>query len=986
MRKPVNKFSDQLQKRSKLWLAAIVASTCTTLSSGCSRTYHRTRADVETGTLIAQKVNVATLPTIRSVQVDRASRMFDPFNPDRPPMPEDDPTAQRYMQIVDGKKHYPLWMINGRTNLAESPDWYQYLPLDERGVLVLDIEQSVRIALLNSTDYQQNLETLFLSALDVSSERFLLDNQYFAGSAIDLTTTGPGRRGNGGESRTFLTTSSFSRMGGNRGVGVQRAFSTGATFVAGLANSLTWQLSGRDTQTANTVLDFSLFQPLLRGAGRDVILERLTLAERTLLANVRAYERFRVGFAISVTNGRTSEPGPNRRGGLFGGAGLQGFTGLGGGFGTVGNNSSLGGGGGAGATVPSAGGYLGLLQDQLEIRNTLENTARLRDVLLQFEDQLTEQLATIPATQQTIPQQQLQVAQARQALLSAETRLLNLQTQYELSLDLFKRTMGLPSYICIEIRDPLLAQFDIVSTGLLDRRNEVATLREQVGLNNTQLLQMSAVVNNENELSTYRVLAIDEEVEGVLQQLYGKAESIGLLLDGILEQDLPEIRGDIKKLQSSVETRRKQLARLRQILDQEGDAICSILPAKGLEAALFEEGELLKLPGILNVEVERIDQRLKSYASGYEDLLVNIKALTQKGPPPLEMPDKRLPEKNSAKDQFERIRDDAILASQEILAAISDDVLALQVLQARARTESIVLPEIDITPLEAVNIARYNRLDWFNNRSALVDRWRAIEVVADQLEGFLDLTFSGDIQNANDNPLSFRNNTGRLQVGLQWDSPLTRLQERNQYRQVLIEYQQAKRSFYGFEDSVWLTLRNELRSIRLNQFNFELQRYAVRIAAEQITLNGDIRQISEALQQSLGPTAARDSIQALQALLDAQNTLIGVYVNYEAQRRNLNQDLGTARVDGEGLWVDPGPITSGTLNGNMFDGSMIGGTPFDIKPNDVLPQAPQGSEMIEALPTRQPPDVTVAPDAPGSPANGPFQAAPVQPVAPMPVE
>jgi hypothetical protein len=84
----------------------------------------------------------------------------------------------------------------------------------------------------------------------------------------------------------------------------------------------------------------------------------------------------------------------------------------------------------------------------------------------------------------------------------------------------------------------------------------------------------------------------------------------------------------------------------------------------------------------------------------------------------------------------------------------------------------------------------------------------------------------------------------------------------------------------------------------------------VRIAAQQITINEDLRQIRESLNQASGPTAARDSISALQDLLNAQNTFLGVWVFYEAQRRNLDQDLGTIRVDAENIWVDPGPITS----------------------------------------------------------------------------
>ena len=155
------------------------------------------------------------------------------------------------------------------------------------------------------------------------------------------------------------------------------------------------------------------------------------------------------------------------------------------------------------------------------------------------------------------------------------------------------------------------------------------------------------------------------------------------------------------------------------------------------------------------------------------------------------------------------------------------------------------------------------------------------------------------------------------------------MQERNQYRQVLIEYQQAKRTYYRFEDTVWQTLRSELRNIRYNQYNFELQRYAVRVAAQQITINEDLRQIRESLSLASGPTAARDSVSALSDLLQAQNTFLGVWVFYEAQRRNLDQDLGTIRVDENNIWVDPGSITSqaygfagGTRNGGI-DSQML---------------------------------------------------------------
>jgi hypothetical protein len=115
-----------------------------------------------------------------------------------------------------------------------------------------------------------------------------------------------------------------------------------------------------------------------------------------------------------------------------------------------------------------------------------------------------------------------------------------------------------------------------------------------------------------------------------------------------------------------------------------------------------------------------------------------------------------------------------------------------------------------------------------------------IEFNANQLESSLDVVFSGDVQNRGDNPLKIAGSTGRLSAGLQFDSPIVRVSERNVYRQTLIEYQQARRTYYTFEDTVARGLRQELRTLTANQLNFELQRFAVLQAAEQITLNAPL--------------------------------------------------------------------------------------------------------------------------------------------------
>ena len=900
----------EMARRWLRWSLSAGLGLVSALPLGCNRAQYRMDADSEVYALIDEKAVLERDGLVRRLEVDPRSRMFDPFNPDRPPMPEDDPAAHRYMEMVDKKKHYPLWDINGHTNAAENPVWWQHLPLDERGVLVLDVDSAVQLALLHSPAYQSEVETLYLSALDVSSERFRFDTQFFAGAAFDTSLEQGG---------STVGTRAYSR--GRRPFAIQKRYATGSELIVGLANNITWSLAGPDDQSASTLLDFTFIQPFLRQGGRDWWLERLTLAERTLLYNIRAFERYRRGFYLQVAIGRNAEPGPTRRGGLFGGAGLDNFSGLGGGFGRVGATGGGNQGFGGGAAVPRVGGFLGLLQTQLEIRNAEENIARLKDNLLRFEDTLRELQTTIPATQDTIPSQQLQVAQARQALLSSQAALLQNRANFESTLDQFKTLMGIPPYICVEVRDPLLKQFNLIGEPLKDRRNAVANLRDSIGQTNSRILTMSQTGQDKETGDSFRQIEDSPKLREELEEIRQQADQISQVRATILEQDLPELEADLKRLSQTKPQRKSQLEKMKGTYERDKDRICGLLPGGIVDPSLFETSELDSLDDALAKELRRLQSRFEAGRDKIDQLKKNLDRLVAEG-------GDSDPRKN-----FAAIRDQAVLQSQDILATMAEDVLALQVLQARARTESVILPEVDLGERDAVEIARANRVDWFNAKAGLVDSWRSIEFVADDLESYLDLVFSGDIRNTTDNPLSLSDSTGRLRAGFQWDSPLTRIQERNSYRQALIDYQQARRSYYQFEDGIWASLRGQLRSIEQNRLNFELQRYAVRIAASQIILNEDIRQVRESLNQASGPTAARDSVSALTDLLSAQNTFQGVWIFYESLRRSLDQDLGTMRLDERGMWIDPGPITldNFTLEPLVTDPDAIPCLPADLQ-------------------------------------------------------
>ena len=161
---------------------------------------------------------------------------------------------------------------------------------------------------------------MYLSALDVSIERFRLDSQFFAGSGTSFARSGPVASGNPfGNTRPGI---------GSNSASMRKLYTAGGSLVTSVANSLTWQIAGPDTFTSPSLVSFSFLQPLLAGGGRDVVLERLTLAERSLLTNVRAFERYRRGFYTQIATGVGPDINPSRRGGAFGGAGFGGFDAL----------------------------------------------------------------------------------------------------------------------------------------------------------------------------------------------------------------------------------------------------------------------------------------------------------------------------------------------------------------------------------------------------------------------------------------------------------------------------------------------------------------------------------------------------------------------------------------------------------------------------------------------------------------------------------
>ncbi len=786
---------------------------------GCSRALYHQKADRDVYAAIAGKAEL--LPTdipLRdgaTITPFEDSRFFDPFDPDHPPMPPDDPVSHSLMLRVDGRKGAASWNQPGEPSAVQSPAWRELLEKTKDGSVLLSLKSAVHLGIHNSRDFQKEREDLYLSALDVTYERYQLSPKFA------LSETAKAESDAKYHSGVSATARDQQQLGFFTDGSVRWLTSTGGDLLASFANAFVWDFkSSTVTDSAGTLLNLSIVQPLLRLGGKDRALEALTQTERTLLANVRQMQQFQLGYYVRIASGRNSGEGPNR-GGAVGASGL----------GIIAGSPT------ARTGAPAAGGFMGLLEETQRIQNQESNVARLRQSL----DQLA---AAFDAGRIS---SRLQVDQARLALFNSQSDLLAAKGAYQAHVDTFKVDLGLPPDLRVTVQDPLLDRFNTSNP-------EVTAMDRRLNVIQTRMRDRERFKDNQS------LQAVHAEITKL------EAPFIGLL---------NSTRKDLDLLTKDIPLRKRQLEKL-------------------LESAAVNE--IGVEPSALDPQA--LEQRARAYAKQVDQNTVELKRLLDRI--------HGFTESFGNKD-FELARAELV----DLAADFSGLLLAVSLNQTATRLETATLPAVEVTEEQALGIAKEHRLDWMNARARLVDSWRKIGFHANALKTGLDFTAAGGLGTLNNNAANFDGRTGFVRAGLKFDTPLSRLAERNTYRQALIDYQQARRDYMLFEDKVDQSLRNTLRLIDLCQLNFELRRSAVQVAISQVDLArlrleepprpGVVAQI--------GATTARDLVTALSDLLDAQNAFLSLRVGYDVLRLVLDFESGTMRVDADGMWGDPGAMT-----------------------------------------------------------------------------
>ena len=896
-------------------------------SVGCTRNFFRKQVDREVDSVLREK-DVSPEIKIENMHVypDMRARFADPYNPDRPPMPPDDPLAWKLGPNPQKPGHAGIGNFQGtgyldllaqwdaenrasralqtqvaavekapdvrdavRTVANWQPDVEQIGPPAFAAPMpafaapmsakpkpyLLNVEQAMELGLINSREFQARREDLFLSALPVTRERFSFSAQYLAAAQAIRERTGLVNSPNTGNNWQFGST-----------VGVSKLFSTGGLLLLAFANDTVINFGNPSLQrvTSSSTIHLDVIQPFLRGGGKAVALEPLTLAERSLLYEVRAYARFRKQYYQFLIGGGDLTPAPGsvtNPGSLASSHPLLGTA--------AGSNparqqvvpSGLGAVGGAAVpgtlflninTTSTSEGYMPALYKYSELRYENANVKALSDVLPLFEEYERGGLVSF-----------LQVGQVQLQLLQSRSTVLVKEQIYQNALDTFKSQLGLPIHTPLELDDQPIRPV----TGQLARYDSIiedykATLKQLDRLDD------------------------EEQPEKIRAGLDSLAKNGRLTKSAPQFQETFSRRWDVwqslKDAKSFNDYAVKQKARQRKLLELKTDR-----ELKGQTLTMDEQKELRAL------DSDIATGKLEEYVRAYE------KAPWRKET----REDARLKEKSG---RWRDVRNAFTL----VLGDASEERFNNQRTQWSMVTPAMV-NGVDLarSDLEcAYNIvtetALENRLDLMNARGQLVDSWRQVRVFANGLLGVFNMQYHMDSSTPPDQatPLAFQKSRTRHQMIMNFEVPMVRMTERNAYRASLIAYQRSRRDLQQKEDEITAQVRLDVRQLQVLAENLTIQQQAVELAYKQVESAYEIFTAPQVPDNSANAAAnaagnaaslTNQLLQAYARLPQAQEQLVKTWIDYQIARQQLFLDLELMPLDARGVWIDelannaPGP-------------------------------------------------------------------------------
>ncbi len=881
--------------------------------SGCTREFFRRRADHDVAEILAEKeaVSEGRLRTY-FVYPHPLSRFADPSDPDHPPMPPDDPAAwalaprpqrPRVVAYLEGDGYLQLlarWDEENRQRLGlparqpsqfgdryhpvlPTPDTPNQPPKPTDDAYVITLEQAVELGFINSREFQNRREDLYLAALPVSLERFAFLPQFEA--TMLAMRQWIGEEVPGGPANRWRV---------NPTTGVRQLFPTGALLLVRLANQTVINLTGTGKHTlsqSHLILDIS--QPLLAGGGRAVTLEPLTQAERNLLYELRRFARFHREFFVSIAAG----------GGLAGTAGAAAgldVTGL-----------------ATGVTAQPVGYFPTLLRQQ-QLYNNEKIVVELERELRRFQN-LAGGYSGIS---------ELQVNQVEQVYREAQSTVLQSRVSYANALDQFKLQLGLPTELPLRLDpgplEPLRRQLEQLDqaingyTALVNRIRELEPRPEAAQILRREI--EAALFHSDYVQGTQ----LQRSIEG--RWAFWRSLSTEADQGALAVSELASVFAQAPLLPGFSPAafwigRRPAIELFLEALRRERDHLEDLQADYKLHDQDLPEPLKNRLQEVLRqLHVGQMERALRQVERRPWQLAVEVEALLGASVAPSVL-------------QREPFRGQRVLELRQLLRSRAFqpvfDNFALVLLEARdeklMRLEKSwpTLPRIVIEGIDLIEapeevalqvagaVALRQRLDLMNQRAQLVDAWRQIAVTANALLGVVDLRYHVDVASPAllARPLDFEGTRAQHELSLNTELPLVRRLERNRYRAALIAFQRQRRALMAQEDNVLLQIRQTVRRLRQLHQDYALRQRTVLLTYLQVNQSREVLVAppEPGVQRDAATAAAaltQQLLGALRSLPTAENALFDTWTTYLTTRMVLFRDLEMMNLDERGVWID----------------------------------------------------------------------------------
>ena len=148
---------------------------------------------------------------------------------------------------------------------------------------LVSLAKAVSIATAQNRRYQTQKENLYREALDLTFVRHEFAFRWFA--TLD---------------ESYDNNDGDEKVSSSGDVGFRKLFDDGTTLTSSIAADWLSFLTGDADTSLKSVISATVSKPLLRGAGKDIVLEDLTQAERNVLYEIRSFNRYRKEFVIDV--------------------------------------------------------------------------------------------------------------------------------------------------------------------------------------------------------------------------------------------------------------------------------------------------------------------------------------------------------------------------------------------------------------------------------------------------------------------------------------------------------------------------------------------------------------------------------------------------------------------------------------------------------------------------------------------------------------